>query len=157
MILLFQQHFFCPSRVFVVSASCRVCSRMIFCSTKIMLSLKDIFAGHYKIPIPEGQYVGCVIFALTSLVATVVYIYVHCNAKRRTGCTDDDVCNTDPDTTPIMKAQKLATETDSFLTYLRKLDKNNSVATTETATTIIPPHCRSIDFYLACRESKMVE
>ena len=49
-----------------------------------------------------------------------------------------------PPPTPEAYACEMAGKKTSFLGYLRALDKEVGLE--------CPPHCRSVDFYLACRE-----
>ena len=108
-----------------------------------MLHISEIFSNLTPLhtgTINEGQYLGCFIFALTSLVATILYFYVNCKKETYESEESDIYMQT-----PIEQAHSYATETESFVSYLRKLDKMKTQP---------PQHCRSIDFYLACRSSE---
>jgi len=62
---------------------------------------------------------------------------------------DDNRGKSEPDfplMNPTQHACSLAEQNTSYLEYLKRLDKHTSVK--------FPFHCRTIDFYLACKESK---
>jgi hypothetical protein len=106
-----------------------------------MLHFSNIFSNPIVLSC-EHHYLGCIIFALTSLVAVLFYIYYN-NENHVEYCTNDNTS-----IVPIKEASNFAIETNSFLAYLRKLDKNEIS---------FPNHCRTIDFYLACRNPEKIE
>jgi len=90
-------------------------------------------------------YIGCFLFALTSVMFIVFYF---CDLrgkpdhKTRFDRDDDD---DDDRQSVVQQACLLAKENTSFLSYLKSLD-------TDASRESFPTHCRTIDFYLACKD-----
>lgn len=114
----------------------------------------------------QPSYIGCFLFAVTSIVATVWYLcYHHRHHKNDSNKQDDndrekkddktnnrndnqdkDIESTIKSVNPVELSCKLAQDETSFLSYLRKLDQQTLKGI------YIPRHCRTIDFYLSCKD-----
>lgn len=95
-----------------------------------------------NIPLPSSyQYIGCILVAVTSLLVILLYFNRDINKLKH-----EPSVNTPGDV--IQHACVLAKEEKSYLQYLKKLDKHISIN--------FPPHCRTIDFYLACKEDNSI-
>lgn len=103
-------------------------------------SIHDLYTSMTSIkqPLPF-EYVGCLIFAVTSIVVLCFYFYKTGNTSQT---TTDDVVQELSEHMVLELACKMAKSEDSFLQYLKDLDGNSHT---------FPAHCRTIDFFLACR------
>ena len=95
-----------------------------------------------KLLLPVGyQYIGCFIVTITSLLVVIIYLQI--NADKATGEKEG---SQQPSASTILKhAHDLAQRNDSFLSYLKQMDGHSQWQ--------FPVHCRTIDFYLACRST----
>lgn len=100
-----------------------------------MYNVQD--AGHFKDILPLGyQYIGCLLVAVTSIIFILLYMN---KTQDKNALGESSGCKMNAS----HHACILAKETFSYLGYLKKLDQHSSVT--------FPFHCRTIDFYLACK------
>lgn len=85
-------------------------------------------------------YIGCILVAVISLLVILLFILNKENQLQGTNFQLDSE-------NASRHACTLAGDSNSFLSYLKKLDKHSIVT--------FPHHCRTIDFYLENRNNEM--
>lgn len=86
------------------------------------------------------RLMGCVLVTITSIMIIFFYIEMNKNSKKPSDTTS---CFSEENS--LHHIELLAKDTPTYLKFLKILDKHTNIS--------FPPHCRTIDFYLACRSS----